>query len=118
MDAYRRHRREVNEDAPVAQGVARDSMAAAANRNLQPPIPGEPQRGEDVGRTGATCDEGGTSADRPIPDRAGLFVAFVQRAEQRAGKVRSELLYVGVDEVRVSNHADGDTEFCPLVLPD
>src|SRR5215213_1594282 len=111
VDAYRRHRREVNDDATVAQGVARYSMAAAANRNLQSPIPGESQHGEDVGRTGATGDEGGTSADRPIPDRADLFVAFIERAEQRTGKVRSELLYVGVDEVRVTNHAHADTEF-------
>src|SRR4051812_466054 len=63
-------------------------MAAAANRNLQSPIPGESQHGEDVGRTGATGDEGGTSTDRPIPDRADLFVAFIERAEQRSGKAR------------------------------
>src|SRR3954468_2158630 len=98
--------------------MARDSMAAAANRNLQPPIPRESQRGEDVGRTGATGDEGGTSADRPIPDRADLFVAFIGRAEQRSGKARPELLYVGVDEVRVGNHTDGETEPNPLLLPD
>ena len=85
-------------------------MAAAANRNLQSPIPGESQHGEDVGRTGATGDEGGTSADRPIPDRADLFVAFIERAEQPSGKARTELLYVGVDEVGVGNHAYGDRE--------
>ena len=86
-------------------------MAAAANRNLQSPIPGESQHGKDIGGAGATGDEGGTSADRPIPDRADLFVAFIGRAEQWSGKARSELLHVGVDEVRVSNHAYGDTEF-------
>ena len=85
-------------------------MAAAANRNLQPPIAGESQRGEDVGRAGATGDEGGTPADRAIPDGADLFVALVERAEQQSGKARSELLYVGVGEGRVGSHARGDTE--------
>src|SRR4029434_3655902 len=93
-------------------------MAAAANRNLQSPIPGELQHGEDVGRTGATGDEGGTSADRPIPDRADLFVAFIERAEQGSGKVRSELLYVGVDEARISAHAYGERNPSPLLFPD
>jgi hypothetical protein len=86
-------------------------MAAAADGNLQPSIASESQRGKDIGGAGAIGDEGGTSADRPIPDRADLFVAFIERAEQPSGKVRSELLYVGVNEVRVSNHAYGDTEF-------
>jgi hypothetical protein len=71
-------------------------MAAAANRNLQPSIASESQRGEDVGGAGATGDEGGTSADRPIPDRADLFVAFIERAEQQSGKTLSELLNRGV----------------------
>jgi hypothetical protein len=86
-------------------------MAAAANGNLEPLIPGESQRGEDISGTGATGDEGGASADRPIPDRADLFVAFIERAEQPSGKVRSEPLYISVNEVRVSTHAYGDTEF-------
>jgi hypothetical protein len=86
-------------------------MAAAADGNFQSPIPGESQRGEDVGRTGATGDEGGLSADRPVPDRADLFVAFIERAEQPSGEVRSELLYVGVvDEVRVGSHAYDDCD--------
>jgi hypothetical protein len=93
-------------------------MAAAANRNLQSPIAGESQRGEDVGRTGAAGDEGGTLADRPVPDRTDLFVAFIERAEQRSGKVRSELLYVGVDEAGVSNHACGTWDSNPLPFPD
>jgi hypothetical protein len=91
--------------------VAGDGVAAAANRNLQSPVPGEPQSGQDVGGAGATGDEGGAPADRRIPDRADLFVAFIGRAEQRSGEVRSELLYVGVDEVRAGSHPKGDTEF-------
>jgi hypothetical protein len=93
-------------------------MPAAADGNLQPSIASESQRGEDIGGAGATGDEGGTSADRPIPDRADLFVAFIERAEQPSGKAFSELLYVGVDKGRIRNHAYGDMEFCPLLLPD
>ena len=43
-------------------------------------------------------------------DRIETLVGFIQGAEQPSGKARSELLYVGVDEVRVSNHAYGDTD--------
>ena len=94
----------------MAQGVAGDSMAAAADGNLQPSIASESQRGKDIGGPGATGDEGGTPADCPIPDRADLFVAFFERAEQPSGKAHSELLYVGVGEVGVSNHAYGERE--------
>jgi hypothetical protein len=89
-------------------------MPSAANGNLQSSIASESQHGKDIGRAGATGDQGGTSANRPIPDRADLFVAFIKRAEQPSGKARSELLYVSVRKVRVTNHADGDTE-CYLV---
>jgi hypothetical protein len=78
-------------------------MAAAANRNLQPPIPGESQRGEDVGRTGATGDEGGTSADRPIPDRADVFVAFISWAMQRTRKTLAELLNRGLVQTEIGH---------------
>jgi hypothetical protein len=71
-------------------------MPAAANGNLQSLVSGEPQRGEDVGRTGATGDEGGPSADRAVPDRADFFVAFISRAMQRTRKTLSELLNGGL----------------------
>ena len=61
-------------------------MAAAADGNLQPPIAGEPQRGKDIGGTGATGDQRGAVANRSVPDRADLFVAIISRAMQRTGK--------------------------------
>jgi hypothetical protein len=84
-------------------------MAAAADGNLQPTITSESQHGEDVGRTRTTGDEGGTSANRPIPDRADVFVTLIDLAKQPSGEARSEPLYVGVvNEGSVGNHASGE----------
>src|SRR5262245_1184239 len=85
-------------------------MPAAADGNREPSIAGESQRGKTIGGAGATGNEGGTPADRPIPDRANLFVAFIDPAEQPSGEARSELLYVGVGEGRVGSHAYGETD--------
>ena len=70
-----RHRREVDHEAVVAQGVAGHGVASAPHRRRKLLLAGEPHGGDDVGHARTTGDERRTAMDVAVPDLAGLVVA-------------------------------------------
>ena len=85
-------RREVDDEAAVADGVAGDVVAAAADRHEQLVLAGEGDRGDDVGAPGAAGDQGRAAIDHGIEDLAGGVVVRVAGAQQLAAQARPERL--------------------------
>ena len=84
IDANEVHPRKIDHHAALADGIARDVVAPAANREHQPVLAREVHRAHHVRRPGAACDERRTAVDHAVPDRAGLVVTGVAFAEQRS----------------------------------
>jgi len=91
------HRRQVDHQAPVTDGVAGDVVTAAAHGDQQLVGPREIDGGEHVGRTGAPRDQGGLAVDRAVPDTARGVVAGVTGLQQRTTKAGSKLANVHDD---------------------
>src|SRR5215203_3020378 len=81
IDAYPLHRREVNEEAAVADGQAGEAVPPAPYSHQKPCLSREPHGRDDVGHACAARDEGREATDRPVPDPAGILVARVSGME-------------------------------------
>ena len=96
------HRRQVDHEPAVADGVAGDVVTAAAHGDQQLVGPREIDGGEHVGRTGAPRDQGGLAVDRAVPDTAGGVVAGVTGLQQRTTKAGSKFANVHDDLLTVT----------------
>src|SRR5690606_16379107 len=84
IDVHAAHRREVDDDAAVADGGARHVVASAAYGDLQVVVAGEAHGRDDVGSSDAAGDQARTPVDGAVPDRAGGIVVGVAGADQPA----------------------------------
>ena len=91
VDARSGHRREVDHDAVVTQGVAGDGVTAAAHRDEQIVLPRESHRRDHVGDPPAPSDERGLTLDLPVPDRPGLGIARLPALDHVTEQAGTEL---------------------------
>ena len=89
-----RHRRQVDEDSAVGDGVARDRVAAAADGEVVATLPAESDDGGDVGGSTTAGDERRATLDLAVPDLARRVVRSVVRSDQLADEVGPEVLKV------------------------
>jgi hypothetical protein len=78
------HRREVHDDAPLDNRVARDRVPSAAHRHLEVVLSREVHRGDDVGHARAARDQGRPPVDHAVEHGARYVVAVVPRPQQLA----------------------------------
>jgi len=90
VDEHAVHRREVDHESAVADGAARDVVAAAPNRERQSGLPREVHGGDDVGRTGTARDDRRISVDHSVPELSRLVVPCVARQHELAAHVGGE----------------------------
>ena len=76
------HGREIDQEALIDSGVARDVVAAAANGDLQTQFSGERHRIDDVGDAATTGDEGRMFVDEAVVDLAQVVVALIRGPDQ------------------------------------
>ncbi len=88
IDLHRFHRRQVDHEPALADGIARDVVAAAAHGQEQIVVPRKAHRQRDVGRAGTAGDQRRAAIDHGVPDGAGLVVARCARREQSAEQPR------------------------------
>ena len=84
VDPHTAHGRQIDHHAVVADGVAGDVVAAAADRGREPVLARERDGGHDVRRSPAAGYHGRMAIDHGVPDRAGAVVAIVSRDEHLA----------------------------------
>jgi hypothetical protein len=84
------HRRQVDHQAVVDHGGAGDVVAAAADGERQPLLPGEADGGRDVAGVDAAGDQRGALVDHAVPHLAGGVVAGMVRGDDLAGQVLGE----------------------------
>ena len=82
IDADPLHRPQIDHDAAVADRQAGEAVAAAADRDLEPRLASESQRGDHVGHVGAAGDQRRGSVDRPVPDLAMLVVVGIRPTDE------------------------------------
>src|SRR5205814_552787 len=85
------HRPQIDDDAAVADGQAREAVPASAHGDGETRLPAEPDSRDHVGDPGAPRDQGGEAVDRPIPDRAVFVVVRVVGTDDPAAERRFEL---------------------------
>jgi hypothetical protein len=86
------HRREVNHQATVADGVTGHVVAAAADSNLELVLAGEVDGAHDVNCSDAASNQGRMLVDHAVVDHAGRVVARVTGTEELATQARAERL--------------------------
>ena len=91
VDAHAAHIRQVDDQAAVDPGKARNRMAAAAHGDLEPLAAREAQRRDHVGCTRTPNDQVGMVIVRCVPERAGLVVAGVAAPDDCPAKLGGEL---------------------------
>ena len=89
MDIF--DRREIDDQAVIADPEAAGVVSAAANRDPQIILAAEADSGHDVGHVGAAGDQPWLSADHRVVDFAGLLVDCVSRLDQLAPELSAEL---------------------------
>jgi hypothetical protein len=90
---HRPHVRKIDNEAVVAQGIAGNVVARAADGKLNPVVAGEVDRLDGILSSGATGDDGGTLVHHAVPDLARLFVLIVTWSDDLAFESFSELFY-------------------------
>jgi hypothetical protein len=78
------HAGQVDHQPVVAQGAARNVVAAAAHRQRQAVVARKRHAGEHVGSAGAAHDQRRTAIDHRVPDRPGSVILRVAREQQGA----------------------------------
>src|SRR5205823_6639627 len=71
------HRRQVDHQAALGDGLAGDVVAAAPDRHLAAGLPPETDGVDDVGRRGAAGDDRGVLVDHAVVDATGVVVTGV-----------------------------------------
>ena len=77
VDAHAVHRPQVDLEAAVDDGVARDRMAAAPHRDVQVVLARKRESGHDIGGAGTARDERRPPVDGGVEDAPGVVVAGV-----------------------------------------
>jgi hypothetical protein len=90
IHAHALHRREVNDDAVVADGLSCDVVAAAAYGDWQPLVDPERECGHDVGHAGAAGDHCGSLVDHPVVDLPRRLVSRIGGAKHLAAHPSSQ----------------------------
>jgi hypothetical protein len=90
IDADSAHRREVDDEAVVDDGGARDVVAAAADGERKPVLGSEADRDRHVGGVGASRDHRRVLVDHAVPDAARRLVRGVVRCDDLAGELVGE----------------------------
>ena len=81
IDAYPLHRREVDDEATVADRVAGEAVPPAAHGDEQAVLSREVNRADDVGHASAARDEVREAIYRPVPHLSSSLVVGVIRTE-------------------------------------
>ena len=76
------HRREIDQQAVVADGVASHIVAAALDRQQELMFAGEVHRTDHVGDAGRLDSQRGTLVDHLVPDRARRVVTLLAGKQQ------------------------------------
>src|SRR6185436_9353308 len=84
------HAAEMDHQAVVAGAVAREAVPAAAHRDLEVVIAGEPDRGRDVVGRRCARDHRGPAVDVAVPEAAPVVVAGVGGEDQLTAESRTE----------------------------
>ncbi len=74
---YRVHFAHVDHQAALGQACARDAVAAAADRDLEPALAPERDRGRHVVRAGTLGDHRGPALDHRVEDRPRVFISRI-----------------------------------------
>jgi hypothetical protein len=85
------HEPQVDGNRSIADAVARDTVAAAADRHGQVSLAGESHGRDDVRGIQRTYDHLGPAVDHPVERRARAVVAVVARSDHRTTVPLSEL---------------------------
>ena len=112
------HRRQIDEQAAVAHGIAGDVVAAAPHRQRKIVFTREANRADDVGGTHTAHREGRPPVDHRVPDRACLVVSRLPGQDDLAAQIRPECIHDGsIDSARpshtVGNLEDGHRNLLP-----
>jgi hypothetical protein len=75
-------------------------VAAAAHREYELPLAGEPHGGPDVGDAGAAGNERGAAVDGAVPDSAGGLVRRIACTDQLAAELSREVGEGGIVQDR------------------
>ena len=86
VDVDALHAREIDHEAAVAQRAPADVVAAAAHRDEEVVLAGEPHRGDHVRQPRAARDQPGMLVDAGVPDPPRLLVLGVAGANQPAAE--------------------------------
>src|SRR5262249_883503 len=92
--ARRLHLRKIDHDAIIAQGVARDVMAAASDGESNLAVPRKVHCLDDVRGTRAADDRRGPSVDRRAPDLAPALIAIRGREQSLSTISALQLVYI------------------------
>ena len=121
------HPPQVDHKAALREGPARDTVPAAADRDLETEVASEMDRAHDIIHVGALGDDAGPPIDHRVEDRPGLLVGGVARHDGLSGKAltrgrqgrldRSEWSYPTPFRALVSaGFESGFTRHCPVGL--
>jgi hypothetical protein len=77
IDPNRLHVREINHQAVIAHGEARNPMATTPDRNHQILISRKPHASDDIGCTCTTCNYRRAAVDHGIKNSTGLVVVRI-----------------------------------------
>ena len=103
VHAHALHRRKVDDESAIANGIAGHVMPAAPHRDRQLLLPGKAHCSRDVGRTGAARNRARSPVDHAVPDSARSFVALIPALENRTAMPLPEFLdLLGIQ--RTSRH--------------
>jgi hypothetical protein len=80
------HRRQVEDDAALANRQTREAVPATPDGDREAGRSGEPHRGDHVGRAGAARDERGEAIYRSVPDLALLVVGRIPGSNELSAK--------------------------------
>ena len=86
------HRFEIDHQAMITDGISRDIVASAFDREQQVVLAGEVHRSDYIGRAGTPYDDPGFSVDHVVPDRPSLLVVGLSWEESITAKSGGELL--------------------------
>jgi hypothetical protein len=95
IDPHGPHRREVDDEAVVADRGARHVVAAAPDGDLQVVVTREAHRRDHIGHARTAGDAGGTAVGGAIPEPAGGVVAGTGRQQQLSAERSAELVERG-----------------------
>jgi hypothetical protein len=84
VDLDRPHRRQVDDDAAVADAVSRRVVPAATNGDFEPVRAGEVEGGGNVGRSRTARDDGRSAVDQSVEADPSRVIARVVGAEHGA----------------------------------